>query len=89
MRDIKGIHLKETVRNLILDAINLSFEEMPIKDADVLFGDDSVWEFDSLDAIAIITSLEAHFLIKIEENKDEFQEHFRSINDIAKHLESL
>ena len=79
--------LNQIIRRAILDVCNVAEEDVKdLTDDSSLFGPMSVWDFDSIDAIALITELEKIFDISLDEDEIKRRKAFESINTIVRYL---
>ncbi|MCD2451466.1 acyl carrier protein [Methylicorpusculum oleiharenae] len=78
--------IKEEIKNIFADRLNMDLSSVTAGDDDGLFDDG--WGIDSIDVIDIVLGVEKKFGVKLGQD-EEIQGHFRSLNTLAAYVKSL
>ena len=78
--------IKNELRNIFAQRLDMDLSEIDAKDTDPLFGDE--WGLDSVDVIDIVLGLEQKFKVKFKQD-EEVEKHFASLNALAAHVKEL
>ncbi len=78
--------LKNELKELIIKECEKDFNPQDIDDDEILFGEKSVLQLDSLDALQISMALERKYGIKLTDSK-KTKKVMKSINSLAKYVQ--
>lgn len=75
----------ELKKLIVQETEKLELDPFSIKDEEILFGDNSRIQLDSLDALQIVVALQAHFAVRLTGDRM-VRKHMMCVKDLAKFI---
>lgn len=88
MAEKKGAELKEDIKKMIIDTLNMEdVSQEDIADDLPLFGGDNTLGLDSIDAIELVMAVQREFKVRIDD-QNLAREVLKDVNSIAEFIEN-